>query len=237
MRLKRFLKVFSGRADFPLQLHDLTTVNSHVTTRPEEVIHKLLSPPPPRTASQGDSLARLYPDFFDVNLKTVDLLQELVRSFSPRVVVETGVANGVSTRALLHALGALEESNSAGSARKLHSMDVDVSVAVPDLIQNPAWTFHLLESPRQLSHVLTTIGKIDMFFHDSDHRYQHQMYEYNLAWEHLNDGGILVTDDINWSNAFLDFCRHKSLKPAILADSNKFVGAVIKPVGQKDTVR
>ena len=38
--------------------------------------------------------------------------------------------------------------------------------------------------------------KIDIFFHDSLHTYDHMMFEYLTSWDYLKEGGVLFSDDI-----------------------------------------
>lgn len=46
---------------------------------------------------------------------------------------------------------------------------------------------------------------IDMFFHDSTHRYDHQIWEYSTFWPRIRSGGLLASHDVNMSAAFSDF--------------------------------
>jgi hypothetical protein len=51
---------------------------------------------------------------------------------------------------------------------------------------------------------------LDIFLHDSLHTYQHQFFEYEVAWPYLAQGGLLLSDDIFWSRAFHRFVsKHK----------------------------
>lgn len=48
-----------------------------------------------------------------------------------------------------------------------------------------------------------------MFRHDSDHSYEHIMFEFETIWPLLRVGGILTSDDVHANNAWADFCsRH-----------------------------
>jgi predicted O-methyltransferase YrrM len=69
---------------------------------------------------------------------------------------------------------------------------------------------------------------IDMFFHDSDHSYRNQEHEYSVFYERLRPGGFLVSDDIDASYAFLDFCRRHSVRPGVLIAQRKLLGVVRK---------
>lgn len=53
--------------------------------------------------------------------------------------------------------------------------------------------------------LLEQLGKINMFIHDSQHSYENMMFEYITAWNHLKEGGILLSDDTNLNRAFIDF--------------------------------
>jgi cephalosporin hydroxylase len=44
-----------------------------------------------------------------------------------------------------------------------------------------------------------------MFFHDSDHTYNHMMFEFKEAKRKLVAGGLIVADDISWNASLWDF--------------------------------
>jgi predicted O-methyltransferase YrrM len=203
---------------YPVQLHDFVLFNSLFLDKPEEIVAMKGS----TTLNQKLANSTFYPLFYDSNPKTLDLLSLLVSDIRPSVVVETGVANGTSTRSILTAF---QNNNLMDS--KLFSFDVDSRVATSDLLENGQFNFVLIGEKRFVD-AMADIEFIDIFYHDSDHSYENQMLEYNLAWEKIRDGGALVSDDINWSNAFLDFCIRIKRPPLILADTEKFCGVVYK---------
>ena len=49
------------------------------------------------------------------------------------------------------------------------------------------------------------VDSIDLFFHDSDHTYDHMMFEFREAKRKLNAGGLVVADDISWNASLWDF--------------------------------
>lgn len=153
-------------------------------------------------------------------------LYSLIREEKPELMVETGVSNGLSTFIILKAL----EINDKG---KLFSVDLPAIVGSEDISKDrtsavivpekrPGWivpeelkdrweltignTFY--ETPK----ILEKIGTIDIFLHDSDHSYQGMMFEFSLAWEHLKDNGLLLADNIDFSNAFEDFKPVNNIK-------------------------
>lgn len=133
----------------------------------------------------------------------------LVRALQPEMVVETGVANGVSTSYVLLAM----EKNGRGH---LHSIDIGdpASVppglapgwAVPERLRG-RWTMHLGDTRKLLPPLLERLGTLDLFIHDSLHTYEHMMFEFECAWPHIRPGGFLIADDALWNASFEDFAR------------------------------
>jgi predicted O-methyltransferase YrrM len=145
----------------------------------------------------------------DCYAKRVLLQYAVVRAHKPERILETGVANGVSSAYLLLAL----QRNQKG---ELHSIDVgdgsfvlhgrSTGWLVPDWLR-PRWTLHLGDAREYLPQVLDQLGVVDIFIHDSLHTYEHMKFEYQLAYPHLRRGGVLVSDDALWNPAFEDFSR------------------------------
>jgi hypothetical protein len=48
-----------------------------------------------------------------------------------------------------------------------------------------------------------------MFFHDDLHTPDHMLWEFELVWPYLRAGGVLVSDDVNFS--WIRFCRQQRL--------------------------
>lgn len=156
----------------------------------------------------------------------------LTRLLKPQVIVETGVANGHSSFLLLKAI----EMNGDGH---LHSVDVGKNVGgLIDTGERANWYLHVL-NPRnarsELTHVLDSIGDVEMFIHDSDHRYSWQKIELELAAQVLNERGIIACDDADASFAFVDFARRHGKRSLLLIDRRKVFGVIpwrgIEPSG------
>jgi hypothetical protein len=131
----------------------------------------------------------------------------LIRKYKPSIILETGVSMGWSSFMILTALqrekkGILYSIDMGG----FESIDLDggIGYMVPDnLKQN--WHLIIDDSKKALLPLLQKLGKIDMFIHDSEHSYEMMTFEYNSAWDHLGQQGILCSDDINHSTAFDEF--------------------------------
>ncbi len=142
----------------------------------------------------------------------------LVRGKRPRSVVETGVNRGHSTAMILRALrhngeGHLTsidlpfhvEGGRRNADGKWDVSSVPVGLTgceVPEFLRD-RWTLIVGDAKAELP----KLSGYDFFFHDSDHSYAHQIWEYRVALEHLPAGGVLASDDINWSSAFGEVSR------------------------------
>ncbi len=139
-------------------------------------------------------------------------LYSLARLIDAEVIIETGVASGFSSAAFLGALA----TNGNG---RLYSIELPnrpkVGWAVPERFHS-MWDLRLGPSVELLGPLLEEIGSVDIFMHDSDHSYENMMFEFTVAWPRIRSGGLLVSDDIHWNNAFFDFCRSVHRYPIFL---------------------
>ncbi len=125
------------------------------------------------------------------------------RLLKPDVVMETGVAYGVSSAFIL---GALEE-NGRGV---LHSVDLPPlrrgyerywGVAVPEALGS-RWNLHRGSSGRVLPRLLDELETVDLFVHDSLHTHRNMRREFEAVWPRLRTGGVLIADDVERNRAF-----------------------------------
>jgi hypothetical protein len=135
----------------------------------------------------------------------------LTRHLKPERIVETGVAHGVSSRFLLEAL----ERNGKG---QLFSIDLpplertwrsQVGMAVKGHVAD-RWTYIKGSSRLRLSNLLSKLGGIDLFIHDSLHSERNVRFEMDLAWPALRPGGVLVVDDVDANWGFRSFTKNLS---------------------------
>jgi predicted O-methyltransferase YrrM len=142
------------------------------------------------------------------------LLYLSVRVSNPRLVVETGPFNGASSTFLLHAL---EANGGDGRLVSFDLRDARDALGVPlPPGREPAWLV-----PNELRHRLELVlgdtrqtlrrrlegETVDLFFHDSLHTTRHMLFEFRVAWRHLRQGGLLVSDDVFWNPAFWLFTK------------------------------
>jgi predicted O-methyltransferase YrrM len=145
-------------------------------------------------------------------------LYAIVRATTPRVMIETGVASGLSSAHILRAL----DRNGNGT---LHSIDLpnvqEGSVLpqgrtsgwiVPDSLRG-GWQLQLGDSRELLPRLLETLDRIDVFLHDSDHSYEAMLFEFEQAYPKLEPGGLVLSDDTHLHAAWDDFCANYGLRP------------------------
>lgn len=163
-----------------------------------------------------------YEGFGGVGLDTARDYYAVTRKLEPEVIVETGVCNGVSTLALLLALrendtGSLysidypfradesleefQEDTFEGYGGAAIPSDKEPGWIIPSEL-HPRWDLIIGKSQRELPPLVTELGTLDLFVHDSEHSHPCMMFEYELAHEWLRDGGVILSDDITWNDAF-----------------------------------
>lgn len=150
-------------------------------------------------------------------------LYSIVLTVKPELVIETGVACGISSSYILSAL----HENKKG---KLISIDVESRAG--EIVDNKLrrlWKLHIDKS----QNVLPTLGfdrKIDMFFHDSDHSYKNMMWEFEWIYPRLSEGGIIISDDISFNNSIFDFAERNNEEVFFIRTSSRRIkaGAIIK---------
>lgn len=153
----------------------------------------------------------------DAGMALAEMLWVLVRHVRPERVVETGVARGISSAFVLDAL----TRNGTGH---LWSIDLPllgrqwkglVGCAVDPALHG-RWTYVRGASRRKLPSLLASLGSIGMFVHDGLHTGACQAFEYRAAWAHLEQAGIVASDDVDFSDSFPLFAESVG-RPAVLA--------------------
>jgi hypothetical protein len=89
------------------------------------------------------------------------------------------------------------------------------------------WTLIIGDVRDELIPLLNELQHTDIFFHDSDHSYQHMMWEFTSTWPHLRPGGLMISDDISVNTAFWDFSAAIPSAYVIHKSTSNF-GALVK---------
>jgi hypothetical protein len=146
----------------------------------------------------------------------------------PPVVVETGVARGVTSRIVLEAMNRNHQGHLWSIdlphpvERRLHQ---EIGAAVPASCHS-RWTYIKGSSRRRLPSLLRSLaghqGGVDLFIHDSLHTARNTRYEMERVLGAMaSSGGFMVIDDIGTHQAFAEFARnHPSLETAVCQHSD-----------------
>lgn len=147
---------------------------------------------------------------------------------APETIVETGVASGYSSRAMLEALrkngrGLLYSSDlpylRQPSAEKYIGHLVD-----PDLREN--WHLYLEGDRVNLPKIAEIVSKIDLFHYDSDKSKSGRRFACRLALPKMVNGGILIMDDIQDNDYFEELASELQRPTIIFKTRWKYVGLI-----------
>jgi hypothetical protein len=139
---------------------------------------------------------------FNADILFARLCYAATRHLKPTVVVETGVAYGVTASFILKALA----KNGHGMLYSVElpplalGADRFVGITVPDRLKS-RWQLRMGATRRVMPKLFKEVGLLELFVHDSLHTYWNMRREFDTAWAHLTNGGMLIADDItgNWA--------------------------------------
>ncbi len=148
-------------------------------------------------------------------------------------VVETGVAFGWSSFALLHSVAKRGgHVISTDMPYPLRENDAFVGCVVPERLRRH-WT--LLRAPDRdaLPTALRRLAPIDLCHYDSDKSTAGRRWAYPRLWQALRPGGLFVTDDVQDNLGFAEFCETVGVTPLVARVRDgagfKFAGILPKP--------
>ena len=149
-----------------------------------------------------------------------------VRSKKPTLIIETGVAAGVSSSILLEGL------RLNGNSGDLVSIDITEKVGevIPKNLRS-SWTLKVLDHRNQetsLINLLRLYNASEIFLHDSDHSGPWQIFEFKEALLNLKMCEVFFFDDI--SPVLIEYVKtnHRELRIHVLDEGHKFSGVFLK---------
>jgi predicted O-methyltransferase YrrM len=160
----------------------------------------------------------------------ITLLYNLVKQTEASNVIETGVAYGWSSLAILEAQKELKTKQlvSVDMPYPKQSNDQYVGIVVPDELKSD-WTLIKRPDRRGLIKALSIVNnKIDLCHYDSDKTISGRRYGYELLWGALKKGGIFISDDIDDNLEFYRFMDVKKARYEVIKCDAKYVGVAIK---------
>lgn len=156
------------------------------------------------------------------------LLYFLTRLRRPQVVVETGVAAGYSSSAILSAL----EANGGGL---LYSSDFpyfrlkDPERYIGFLVDEDLkkrWQLRIEGDEKNLPAICAEAGEIDLFHYDSDKYYAGRTFAMHIVEPRLAPDAIVIVDDIQDDWFFRDYAEQRGMPYRIFGFWGKYLGLI-----------
>jgi hypothetical protein len=131
-----------------------------------------------------------------------------VRISRPEVVVETGVHDGLGSTALLRAL---ERNAADGAPGELLGFDINPEAGwlIPKVLRS-RYTLTIGDALSEMPTLLHA-RSVGLFIHDSDHRYEHEIAELDMALGYMGPGATLMSDNSHATTALRDLCERRDL--------------------------
>ncbi len=158
----------------------------------------------------------------------LNLIYAITESLNAKNVLETGVAYGWSTLAILLSLqkrnGHLYSSDMPYATK---NNDNFVGIVIPEKLKQ-FWSLFQFADKESIPKILQQQNQFDFIHYDSDKAYNGRMWAYKTLWPKVTKNGIFMSDDIADNSAFMDFCIQNNLKPIIVNFDDKYAGYIIK---------
>ncbi|HVT84671.1 MAG TPA: class I SAM-dependent methyltransferase [Chitinophagaceae bacterium] len=159
----------------------------------------------------------------------IDLLYNLCEATQSCKILETGVAYGWSTVAILLSISTRPNAS-------LISIDMPyakvgnenfVGTVIPEHLRN-SWTLFRESDFTGIPKAISRLGQLDLCHYDSDKSYLGRKRSNKLIWKALKKNGFFISDDISDNIAFKEFCESVCRTPIIVYWNNKYIGIVKK---------
>jgi predicted O-methyltransferase YrrM len=163
----------------------------------------------------------------------LNILYSIAEHLKAQNVVETGVAYGWSSLAILLSISRRKGSLLVSTDMPYPNLNNDryVGCVVPSELKQH-WRLIPLADKDALPKALKQFHQIDMCHYDSDKSYGGRMWAYSRLWNALRPGGCFISDDIGDNVGFRDFCNQIGINPIITQSPTttglKYVGILFK---------
>ena len=160
----------------------------------------------------------------------LDLLYWSAEYLKATNIIETGVAYGWSSLAILLSLGHRQHSGliSTDMPYPLRNSDQYVGCVVPAELRS-RWRVIKNADRQALPKAVKSVNTFDMCHYDSDKSYDGRAWAYRFLWGALRPGGFFISDDIGDNVAFREFSQMVACDPIVVENDGKYVGVMIKP--------
>jgi hypothetical protein len=148
----------------------------------------------------------------------------VVQHTRPEVVIETGVAHGVTSRIVLEGL----RRNDFGHLWSIdlpfpfdHRLHGETGIVVTDACRS-RWSYLEGSSKQRLPPLAAGIGEVGLFIHDSLHTAENTLFEMEEAASAMSPGGVMLVDDIDSHMGFATFAeRHPRYETIVCPEASR----------------
>tara|TARA_B110001452_G_C15128078_1_gene393109 strand:- start:189 stop:956 length:768 start_codon:yes stop_codon:yes gene_type:complete len=160
----------------------------------------------------------------------VSFLYHLVNGSKSKTIIETGVAYGWSSFAILLAIKDVDNALLISNDMPYIKMNNDdfVGCVIPEELKGK-WELQRQPDIKGIPLALKKMNNnIDLCHYDSDKSYTGRMWSAPILWAALKKGGLFISDDINDNLAFKHYCEEINRTPIIIEHQKKYVGIIQK---------
>jgi len=159
------------------------------------------------------------------------LLYDISQSLDAKICIETGVAYGWSSEAMLRHLSANNGYLYSVDMPMIGQADYHLIGLVVSEKNKDIWKLFREPDRNGLMKAITqanTRGEVDLVHYDSDKSYYGRCWSQPLIYKALRKGGVFISDDVEDNLAFKEFVEDNNYKFFVVEFENKYVGIVPK---------
>jgi predicted O-methyltransferase YrrM len=165
------------------------------------------------------------------NNYAVEIIYFLMINFKPNIILETGVAAGLSSRCILEAI----KKNSKGVLYssdfpyfRLSNPEKYIGIMVPEELKKN-WHLEILGDEKNIKKFKLEINYADIILYDSDKRYSGKINFFKSVNSLIKSNTIIVVDDLHNDSFFLEYVEEKKCKNWFIVESkrNHIVGVIL----------
>ena len=160
----------------------------------------------------------------------ISFIYHLVKSLKAKNIIESGVAYGWSSMAILLAIKDHDGAKLISNDMPYIKMDNDdfVGCVISEKLKDK-WVLQREPDVIGIPKAIKKLGgTIDVFHYDSDKSYTGRMWSSPIIWNSLKEGGFFISDDINDNIAFKHFAEKVNRVPIVIKHDSKYVGVLVK---------